>query len=147
MAYIARKPINAAGVFIYAVDTKRYLFLLRNDLRYESTWALAGGSLEVDETLIQALNRECEEEIGVRPDWIRLVPVEQFTSTDKRFAYHSFFGSVAHEFIPILNDEHAGYAWVESGRWPKPLHPGLWSTVQFAEVQVKLHSLESQITE
>jgi hypothetical protein len=26
------------------------------------------------------------------------------------------------EFVPTLNDESAGYCWVELGRWPAPLH-------------------------
>lgn len=116
---------------------------MRNDVRYESTWALAGGGIEANETIIDALNRECKEEIGVEPDWIKLSPIEQFTSPDKRFVYHSFFGSVDEEFVPVLNEEHSGYAWVQFGKWPRPLHPGLWSTVQFLEVQSKLKVLEN----
>jgi hypothetical protein len=45
------------------------------------------------------------------------------------------------EFIPKLNDEHCGYAWVGDGQYPKPLHPGLFSTVNFDVVQSKLKTL------
>jgi len=38
-----------------------------------------------------------------------------------------------------------GWAWIDSGRWPKPLHPGLWSTVNFDTVQDKIQLIESQI--
>lgn len=141
--YVPRRTVEAVGAFIYARDTGRYLFLMRADDRYEDTWALAGGRIESGETTAHALARECQEEIGRVPAWSRLVPVEQFTSPDGRFAYHTLFARVEHEFVPILNDEHSGYAWVSSGRWPRPLHPGLWSTVQFAEVQSKLLLLES----
>ena len=142
LMYAPRRSIDAAGVFIFALDTKRYLFLMRADARYENTWALTGGRIELGETIADALGRECEEEIGRTPSWVRLVPVEQFTSPDDRFAYHTFFGSVECEFQPVLNDEHTGYAWVEGNRWPRPLHPGLWSTVQLTEVQTKLLALE-----
>ena len=38
--------------------------------------------------------------------------------------YYSFVAVVEEEFIPTLNDESAGYAWVNIGQWPKPLHEG-----------------------
>lgn len=140
--YVPRRNVEAVGAFIYARDTGRYLFLMRADDRYENTWALVGGRIETGETTIAALTRECSEEIGCVPEWSRLVPIEQFTSPDDRFAYHTLFAAVDREFVPVLNQEHTGYAWVSSGRWPRPLHPGLWSTVQFAEVQTKLRLLE-----
>ena len=33
------------------------------------------------------------------------------------------------EFIPTLNIEHNGYAWVSFNKWPKPLHQGLRNTL------------------
>ena len=47
---------------------------------------------------------------------------------------------------PILNEEHCGYAWVGEGQYPKPLHPGLFSTVNFDIVQEKLNSLTKKAT-
>ena len=143
MAYLPRKHFTAAGTFIFALDTRRYLFLLRSDERYENTWALAGGQIEPRETILTGLNRECQEEIGQVPDWIKICPVETFTSPDTRFTYHTYFGVVQSEFLPVLNCEHHGYAWVASEQWPRPLHPGLWSTVQIAEVQAKIRQLEA----
>ena len=57
-------------------------------------------------------------------------------------SYHTFFCSIAQEFIPVLNDEHLGYAWIASGVWPKPMHPGLWSTVNFDAVKYKIETME-----
>lgn len=139
--YYPSGKIVAVGVFIRAESSGRYLFLMRADDRYENTWALAGGRVEEAETLFEALSRECVEEIGVAPQWQRLVPLEQFTSPDGRFVYHSFYGVVSDEFLPILNQEHHGYAWVSFNHWPRPLHPGLWNTVQLDEVRAKLHQL------
>ena len=85
--------------------------------------------------------------MGYYPDIKKLIPIEQFTSTDQKFVYHTVFGIVENEFIPILNQEHFGYAWINSDVIPKPLHPGLWSTVNLEEVKVKIKTLESQISQ
>lgn len=134
--------VNAVGVWFYAQNTKRYLYLLRNDSKHPGSWGLPGGKIECGETLIQAIERECKEEMGSMPEYIRLAPLEKFTSADGGFAYHTFFCSVVDEFTPILNNEHIGWAWIESGHWPKPMHPGLWSTVNFDVVRDKILAME-----
>ena len=135
-------PVNAVGIWFYAQDTQRYLYLLRNDPRHPGTWGLPGGKIDAGETLIQAIQRECREEMGSMPNYIRLAPLEKFTSADGGFAYHTFFCSVESEFAPVLNDEHVGWAWIASGHWPKPMHPGLWSTVNFDAVREKTSVME-----
>jgi ADP-ribose pyrophosphatase YjhB (NUDIX family) len=115
---------------------------MRNDPKHPNTWGLPGGKVEAGETLIDSINRECTEELGAMPTYIRLVPLEKFTTADSKFSYNTFFCSVATEFIPVLNDEHIGYAWIDSGTWPKPMHPGLWSTVNFEAVRDKILTME-----
>jgi 8-oxo-dGTP pyrophosphatase MutT (NUDIX family) len=118
---------------------------MRNDTKHPDTWGLPGGRVEPGETLMQAITRECAEELGTMPDYLKLVPLEKFTTADQGFAYHTFFCSVDREFVPVLNEEHQGWAWIASGSWPKPLHPGLWSTVNFLAVQDKIQTMEAQI--
>jgi ADP-ribose pyrophosphatase YjhB (NUDIX family) len=137
--------VNAVGVWFYSVDTQRYLYLMRNDPKHPDTWGLPGGKIDGNETLIEAITRECKEELGDMPTYIRLVPLEKFTTADQGFAYHTFFCSVATEFTPQLNDEHVGWAWIASGTWPRPMHPGLWSTVNFDAVKNKIKTVEQQI--
>lgn len=137
--------VNAVGIWFYSVSTQRYLYLLRSDPRHPNTWGLPGGKLEFNETLYQAIQRECEEELGSMPEYIKLVPIEKFTSNDSGFVYHTFFCSVDREFTPILNHEHIGWAWIHSGTWPKPMHPGLWSTINFDAVRNKIKTIESAI--
>ena len=36
------------------------------------------------------------------PDYIRMVPLEQFTTLDGNFVYHTFFCCIADEFAPTL---------------------------------------------
>ena len=136
------RVVNAVGVCFYAHTTSRYLFLLRNDDRHPGSWGLPGGKVDPGETLIQAINRECSEEMGFLPDYIKLAPIEKFTSSDTKFCYHTFFCRVAKEFVPKLNDEHVGWAWISTGHWPRPMHPGLWSTVNFDAVREKTSVME-----
>lgn len=130
---------QSAGVFFYSKKTNRHLYLLRTDSKNPSSWGLPGGKVELGETLLEGIARECEEEIGYFPTNAKLVPIQKFVNHS--FTYHTFFCEVDDEFIPSLNEEHSGYAWVETGQHPKPLHPGLFSTVNFDIVKEKLNSL------
>ena len=136
------RVVNAVGVCFYAYTTSRDLFLLRNDDRHPDSWGLPGGKVDPGENLLECLLRECEEELGSMPEYDKLVPLEKFTSSDKSFVYHTFWCSVTQEFVPILNQEHSGYAWMTSGSWPKPMHPGLWNTLNLDAVQHKLRVIE-----
>jgi 8-oxo-dGTP pyrophosphatase MutT (NUDIX family) len=138
--------IKAVGVWFYTKDTHRYLYLMRNDPKHPGSWGLPGGRVEDAETLMQAMERECAEEMGTMPAYSRMIPLEKFTTADQGFEYHTFFCIVPTEFQPVLNHEHAGYAWIDSGIWPRPMHPGLWSTVNFEAVQSKILVIESSLT-
>jgi len=137
--------VSAVGVWFYTVDTHRYLYLMRNDPKHPGSWGLPGGRVESGETLLAAMNRECREELGFVPDHLRMIPLEKFTTADAGFEYHTFFCVVDSEFQPTLNHEHTGYAWIDSGIWPRPMHPGLWSTVNFEAVQNKILVIESSL--
>lgn len=128
---------QAAGVFFYSKSTRRYLYLLRSDQR-SPTWSIPGGGIEPNETLLEGIARECQEEMNFVSQ-LKLIPIQKFVNGT--FIYHTFFCEVEEEFIPILNDEHIGYAWVGGGMYPKPLHPGLFSTVNIDIVIEKLNSL------
>lgn len=127
-----------AGVFFYARETKRYLYLLRTDKNLYN-WGIPGGKIETDETLLMGLVRECREEIGFELSESKLIPIQKFTNNS--FTYHTFFCAVASEFVPKLNHEHCGYAWVGNNQYPKPLHSGLFNTINFEVVQEKLLTL------
>ena len=128
----------ASGVFFYSSSTNRYLYLLRSD-KNNTTWSIPGGKVEKGETLLEGIERECVEEMGFFDPEMKLIPIQKFTNGN--FVYNTFFCQVKEEFIPILNEEHLGYAWVEHGLYPKPLHPGLFSTVNIDIVIEKLEAL------
>lgn len=137
--------MNAVGIWFYCIDTQRYLYLMRQDARHPGSWGLPGGKVESGETLGAAIDRECQEELGFVPEYVNLVPLEKFTSIDEHFSYHTFFACVSSEFQPRLNDEHIGYAWINAGTWPKPMHPGLWNTVNFEVIQSKIDTIRNRV--
>ena len=137
--------LKAVGVWFRSRDTGRYLYLLRNDVKHPGTWALPGGKLESGETLLGGMERECIEELGSFPTYQRLIPLEKFTSSDGGFEYHTWVCVVATEFVPRLNHEHLGYAWIDAGTWPRPMHPGLWNTINLQAVQDKILLVEQDL--
>jgi 8-oxo-dGTP pyrophosphatase MutT (NUDIX family) len=134
--------LKAVGVWFRSKSTGRYLYLIRNDNKNPGAWGLPGGKIETGETLLGGMERECTEELGSFPAYERLIPLEKFTSADGAFEYHTWVCVVAGEFTPVLNHEHLGWAWIDAGTWPRPMHPGLWNTVNIDAVQSKILLLE-----
>jgi 8-oxo-dGTP pyrophosphatase MutT (NUDIX family) len=133
---------NAVGVWFYSLANDSFLYLMRNDTKHPYNWGLPGGKCEANETLIDTIHRECTEELGSVPQYQKLIPIEKFTSADEGFCYHTFFCAVDHEFIPTLNHEHVGYCWLKNNIWPKPMHPGLWNTINIEYIIDKIETLK-----
>ena len=131
------KHTEGVGALIYSRSTNRYLFLLRNKARQSGHWGIAGGKIDSGETVIQALVREIQEEIGKDYSTNKFIPLETFTADDDKFVYYTFLVTVDAEFIPKLNAEHRGYCWVELNDYPRPLHPGLWRSFNFDIIKKK----------
>ena len=129
--------IISAGALFKAEDTGRYLFVLRSSkTSYPSRWSLVGGKVHYNEEILEGLTREIKEEIGFVPKITKWCPFNCFTSMDKKFQYHSVLMLTPDEFIPNLNSENDGYAWVNIENPPKPLHPRL-REVLTSEVLIK----------
>lgn len=136
--------VTAAGVIFLSIDTGRCLFQLRNsDKRYNHTWGFWGGIMENNETPYECIIRECNEELGIVPEMQKLNPIDVYQSKDKNFYYYSFVYVVDKEFLPTLNCESAGYAWVNIGQWPKPLHTGAHVTLNVNNGTEKLKTILS----
>ena len=132
--------IICSGALFYTLDTHRFLFLHRTKGKQSNLWGLVGGTNEGEETPWESLKREISEEIGdVKIK--KTIPLETFVSNDDKFQFHTYLCLVDNEFIPKLNDEHDGYAWVSFTKWPKPLHHGLRNTLQNKTNQVKLETV------
>ena len=137
------KPITtAAGVVFLAKDTGRCMLQLREGTkRFNHTWGF-WGIIEKNETPYECITRELKEEIGFVPELQKLNPIDVYQSKDKNFYYYSFVYVVDIEFQPPkLNGESAGYAWVDIGQWPKPLHNGAKVTLYKNGGTEKLHTI------
>lgn len=133
--------VCSGGLFL-AKDTKRFMFLLRTQGKTAGTWGLVGGKKEPsDSTPYDTLKREISEEVGKTPTIKKIVPLELFTSNDQQFKYNTYVIIVEREFIPTLNEEHAGYAWCDLNSWPRPLHQGVKTSLTNKTIKTKIELL------
>ena len=135
------EEIICSGALFYCLKTKRFLLLHRTQSKQRNVWGLVGGTNGKNESPWPALEREIKEEIGTLPSIIKTIPLETFVSVDSEFHFHTYLCVVKEEFLPNLNNEHDGYAWVSFGKWPKPLHMGLRNTLQNKTNQTKLQTV------
>ena len=134
--------ITAAGVLFLAKDTGRCMLQLREgNKRFNHTWGFWGGIIERGETPYECIQRELDEEIGFVPELQKLNPLDVYQSKDRNFMYYSFVAVIEHEFMPNLNGESCGYAWVDIGTWPKPLHEGARVTLNYNKGNDKLKTI------
>lgn len=133
---------SSCGALIYCKRTQRYLFLLRDGGKYPNTWGIVGGKIEADESILDGLNREIKEELGGEIANAKVIPIEQYTSDNGHFIYHTFLIKVDEEFIPELNHEHRGYCWVKLEDYPRPLHPGVFRTFKLNVNKDKIRTIE-----
>lgn len=116
------KKIGVGSLF-KSRETNRYLFIMRTTKSYNGQFGLVGGKVQKGESIQEGLCREIFEEIGFIPEIEKMVRFSEFISDDKQFWYYSALIVVEKEFIPILNSESNGYAWVKLSNLPRPMHP------------------------
>jgi 8-oxo-dGTP pyrophosphatase MutT (NUDIX family) len=134
--------ITCSGALIYAKSTRRFLLLQKTHGKHAGTWGLVGGTNQAGENPWIGLCREIEEEIGRdRTQFIKRIPLETFVSNDKIFSFHTYLCVIQDEFIPILSDEHCGWAWATVDLAPKPLHQGLRSSFNSRIIRAKLKTV------
>lgn len=116
----------SAGALFKSLKTDRYFFVLRSqNSSYPGRFSLVGGKIHINEPTLEGLTREIVEEIGFMPIVKSWTSFNKYVSADGRFTYHSILITTPYEFIPHLNKENDGYAWVKIDNPPKPLHPRL----------------------
>ena len=130
------------GSVVLSINSNWVLLQFWNsDKRHKHTWGFWGGIVEIGESPYEALIREVEEELGIVPDISNLNRIDVYQSKDRNFMYYSFVAVIEDEFLPTLNGESCGYAWVNIGNWPKPLHEGARATLLFNKGRDKLQTI------
>lgn len=131
--------MRAVGALVVSRRTGRAMMQLRSqNEKYSFCWGLWGGRLIDDEGDLEGLKRELCEELGWPgvPDTVSVSHIHTFVTRDRRFRHVSYLIVCEDEFVPTLNDESAGYCWVELNRWPAPLHQNtakMFASRAFAE--------------
>lgn len=117
------KQFKGVGAIILSEQTGKVMTVLRSPLEsYPNTWTFAGGKVEENESSVDALRRELEEELQL-VDIKKITPLHRYQSRSKDFVYDTYVVLVADEFIPDLNWENSGYAWTDINNLPNPMHP------------------------
>ena len=137
---------TGAGALFYARSTGRCLFVLRSTTcDAPRTWCSVGGGVESGESLHEAVLRECQEEIGVRPN-CSLVLLKGHRIRNAAgatvYTYYNYLGIVDEEFDCVLNDEHTAYRWAPLSEIPLPLHPEFRKVLTDENVLPLLSSLK-----
>lgn len=140
--------LTASGCCFLSISTGRIMLQQRSDtVSHPLTWSFWGGKREKNERPIETLLRECKEEMGELPEIEKVYPIHTFLSNDKKFTYNTFCVTVFDEFIPHTNNESAGYAWVQIGAWPKPLHRGARIVLEKPAMVNKISSIWARLKE
>jgi 8-oxo-dGTP pyrophosphatase MutT (NUDIX family) len=140
------RTVYASGCIILCKHTQRMLLQLRSpDRRNKNYWGFWGGGRDGLETPVQTIKRELVEEIGFLPVITKFYPLHKMVSNDDSFEYDTFLATVEEEFIPILNSESEGYAWVKYDRHPIPLHPGSKLVLQNPRILSKIKTIVDQL--
>lgn len=133
--------IVCSGALLYSKHTKRFLLLQKAHGKHIGTWGLVGGTTVEGENPWQGLQREIVEEIGAMPDIRKTIPIETFVSNDTVFNFHTYLCIVDSEFVPVLSNEHCGWAWSTIDNAPRPLHQGLRNSFSNKIVKAKIQTI------
>lgn len=137
--------VQASGCILLSLDTKRILLQLRRpDRRQKNYWGFWGGGCENGEAPVDTIKRELTEELGFLPTIKKFYPIHKMTSDNEKFEYNTFLATVDNEFVPIINQESEGYAWVNWDRYPVPLHPGAKLVLQNPRIVSKIKTIVDQ---
>ncbi len=136
------KPVDQTGAKKHAAGTifvgpeGHILLLLRSSKEgnYAGHWGLPGGGVDAGETPESGATREAREEMGDQAPTGRKRLLDQ-RRTPNNWIFHTFAQACDSCFVPVLNDEHSGYAWAKLDMLPAPIHPSIEATLKECRVK------------
>ena len=119
MAYTYQYPrlsLTVDAVVFKTIGAKTYVLLIqRKNEPFKGKWALPGGFVDMEETLETAVQRELEEETGLKN--IELYQLHAFSALGRdprgRTVSVVFWGIVKNEAVPVSGDDAAQARWFE----------------------------------
>lgn len=112
MGFDDRFRVSAHAVIVD--DDERILLLEPSYLR--GRWALPGGNVEPGESVLEAVVRECREELGVEPVIDRLAGVHHQREFEAHVAL--FRAHLPSDAEVVLSDEHVAARWAGADELP-----------------------------
>jgi 8-oxo-dGTP pyrophosphatase MutT (NUDIX family) len=101
---VAMKEI-VVGAIIHQGD--RLLLVQQRKVRAFGLWSFPGGHVEAGESLLEALEREITEELGLSLTNVVFLRVDK---NDVGFEHHAYIGHVEGD-VTLLHDELMGFGW------------------------------------
>lgn len=131
---MSHNSIRLIDLYVYRQMKKgviQFLLLKRSEIKiYAGQWRMIGGKVQSDETAWQAALRELSEETGFAPKQFWTVPtINHFydQSNDRIHLIPAFAAEIALDSVPVLDDEHEEYIWVDAVKigeylvWPEQI--------------------------
>lgn len=134
MSYISdiRKKVGHNAIFMptagcVIIKDNKILLQKRTD---NGKWAIHGGSLELGENFLEALERELQEELNIKPINLKLINIYSgndmhliYPNEDEVFIVAAIYLAEEYEgTLKLDNDEVAEVKWFDINKLPKNLH-------------------------
>ncbi len=123
-------PLVGVGAVI--VHEQRVLLIRRATEPMKGRWSIPGGLVELGESLLDAVRRECLEETGVQVEPIQLVElVDRVHREQTRVRYHYVIADYLCRVTggqPVAGSDASEVCWAERRQWlsaVQPLDPAL----------------------
>ena len=135
--------MDGVGIVIIAKKTNKFLLLHR--VQKPIVWSILTGTMDVEgETPIQTVKREIEEEIKVKPSFIKNIQKVGSLKNKNGGTFYVFVGFVDNEFTPDLElKENDKFKWSDEDTLPKNIHNKWGETYNLVKDYLKLKEVVS----
>jgi 8-oxo-dGTP diphosphatase len=108
--------IEAVGCYVKA---KEKLLMIQQNIgsKDENLWGIPGGKIDFNETPLQAIKRELNEEIGLPNQYEpKFLQTLFFKTTSFDYIFHIYQINFPSTWIVVLSNEHQSYTWCNKDR-------------------------------
>ena len=122
---------NLIDLFVYKRVSKEFQYLLlkrSDDVVFPKMWQMISGTIEKEEKAIETALRELQEETGLKPEKIFVIPklTEFFFPEQDTINLVPIFLVESKTDTIVLSEEHAEYGWFDFPEALEKLHWNTW---------------------